>query len=174
MMKMNPRNPFTFFDISKLAHTIYSNTDKKKCYKRIWSDRNKACNKDIFVDHEFMSCFVTDQHHTQENGDHLTPRISSIQPLVTEIIGKHKIQIPKTVLAQYVLYETYAIKTNQLTNLSADSRKKGPQGGVIIRAYCSIKKGHCVPSEKGTLKSCSKYIFGHFQPVRIFTSIVMI
>ena len=57
---------------------------------------------------------------------------------------------------------------------SADSRKKGQQGGTITRAYCSIKKGHSIPSKKDTLKSCSRYkCFEYFQPVRIFTSMVI-
>ena len=56
---------------------------------------------------------------------------------------------------------------------SADSRKKGQQGGAIIRAHCSIKKGHSVRSKRALLNRVQDTCFEHFKPIRTFTSIDM-
>ena len=56
---------------------------------------------------------------------------------------------------------------------SADSRKKELQGGAIIKAYCSIKRGLSVASKRALLNQVQDTCFEHFKPVRIFTSIIM-
>ena len=61
--------------------------------------------------------------------------------------------------AQFLFILYINIVCVYVRGISADSRKKGHQGGAIIREHCSIKKGHTISSKMGTLKSCSKHLF---------------
>ena len=101
-----------------------------------------------------------------------------IKMVKTVKIPLPELQFPVSISLFIIISMCYSILHYYI---SADSRKKGHQGGAIIRAHCSIKKGHYVPSKKGTLFHQKRTLlnrvqvtcFEHFKTVRTFTSKVM-